>query len=203
MMATQEHWDTIYRSRSTEDLGWYEPSPSTRDLVLRFSTPTDPVIDIGGGDSRMVDELVECGYEDVTVLDLSSAALERSRHRLGSAAENVNWVRADITEWEPTLTWALWHDRAVFHFLTNEHDRRLYVETARRAIAPGGHLVIAAFAPDGPEQCAGLPVERYDANGLADAFGPDFHLVEHAELSGQTAGVGDGRPYVVAVMRRR
>ncbi len=203
MMATQEHWDAIYQTRATEDLGWYEPSPSTLDLVRRYSTPTDPVIDVGGGDSRMVDELVEAGYEDVTILDLSHAALERSRVRLGSAAGNVTWICADATDWEPTSTWTLWHDRAVFHFLTTEDDRRRYVETARRAIAPGGHLVIATFAPGGPEQCAGLPVERYDAEGLASVFGSDFRLVEHTELSGQSAWVGDRRPYVVVVMQRR
>ncbi|MCB0995875.1 MAG: class I SAM-dependent methyltransferase [Acidimicrobiales bacterium] len=203
MMAPQEHWDTIYQTRPTEDLGWYQPSPSTLDLVLRYSTPTDPVIDIGGGDSHMVDELVAAGYQDVTVLDLSVAALERSRTRLGEAAGNVAWIRADITDWEPTSTWSLWHDRAVFHFLVDPDDQRRYVETARRAIAPGGHLVMATFAPDGPEQCAGLPVQRYDAKALADVFGSGFRLVEHAEMSGQAVEVGDRRPYVVVVLQRR
>ena len=213
MMASQEHWDTIYQTRATEDLGWYQPTPSTLDLVLRHSTPTDPIIDIGGGDSRMVDELAAAGYDDVTVLDLSSAALERSQARLGTAAKNVSWLgaaadsvtwlRADITDWEPTSTWTLWHDRAVFHFLVDPDDRRRYVETARRAIGSGGHLVIATFAPDGPEQCAGLPVERYDAQSLADVFGSDFRLVEHVEISGQSVEVGDRRPYVVVVMQRQ
>ncbi|MFV0257387.1 MAG: class I SAM-dependent methyltransferase [Acidimicrobiales bacterium] len=202
-MTTREHWDTIYRSQATEHVGWYEPSPSTLDLVVRYSTPADPVIDIGGGDSRIVDELVDADHQDVTVLDLSNVALERARHRLGPAAGNVNWIRADITVWEPDRTWALWHDRAVFHFLTDEHDRRRYVETARRAVAPGGHLIVAAFAADGPDHCAGLPVDRYGAEELAGAFDPAFRLVEHAELPGPTSGVGDRRPYVVAVLRRR
>ncbi len=202
-MASQEHWDTIYQTRPTEDLGWYQPSPSTLDLVLRFSTPTDPVIDIGGGDSHMVDELVAVGYQDVTVLDLSSAALKRSQARLGKAADNVAWICADITDWEPTSTWSLWHDRAVFHFLADPDDQRRYVETARRAIAPGGHLVVATFALDGPEQCAGVPVRRYDAEQLADVIGSDFRLVEHGQMSGQTVEVGDRRPYVAVVMQRR
>lgn len=202
-MADAEHWNTIYRTRATEDLGWYEPSPSTLDLVLGCSAPTDPVIDIGGGDSRMVDELLTVGYDDVTVLDLSAAALARSQRRLGADNEHALWVRADITEWEPPRTWALWHDRAVFHFFTDEGDRRRYAETAHRALDPGGHVVIAAFAPDGPDQCAGLPVERYDEDGLAEIFAPGFDLVEHTRLLGPTAGAGDRRPYVAVVMRRR
>lgn len=198
-MVKQEHWDSVYRSRETRDLGWYEPSPSTLNHVLRFSAPTDPVIDIGGGDSRMVDALLGAGYEDVTVLDVSTVALDRSQVRLGPTADSVRWIHADITEWEPTRTWTLWHDRAVFHFLTSEHDRRRYAAMARRAVAPGGHLVVAAFAPDGPEQCAGLPVERYDANTLAEVFRPHFELVESASVSG--SGDGDRRPYTVAVLR--
>lgn len=203
MMATQEHWDTIYQTQATEDLGWYEPSPSTLDLVQRYTTPTDSVIDIGGGDSRMADELVAAGYEAVTVLDLSSAALERSQTRLGPAADNVTWIRADITHWEPTSNWALWHDRAVFHFLTDPHDRRRYVETARRAIAKGGHLVVATFAPDGPEQCAGLPVQRYHADTLAAVFAPGFRILEHHRLHAGAIGVGDTRPYIAVVLERR
>ncbi len=200
-MGREEHWDTIYRTRSTQDLGWYEPCPSTLALVQRFSSPSDPVIDIGGGDSRMVDELTRAGYGDVTVLDLSSSALARARGRLGSAGRSVGWVRADITDWEPTRTWALWHDRAVFHFLTAEEDRSAYVGSAQRALAPGGHLIVATFALDGPDQCAGLPVERYDATRLAAAFGSEFCVVEHT-TEHRRDGVGDSRPYVVVVMRR-
>ncbi len=125
-MGLEEHWDSIYRTKNTEDLGWYEPLPSTLDLVQRFSAPSDPVIDIGGGDSRMVDELTRAGYSDLTVLDLSDSALTRARSRLGSAGRSVTWIRTDVTRWEPTRTWALWHDRAVFHFLTAEEDRRSY-----------------------------------------------------------------------------
>lgn len=202
-MATQEHWDTIYQDRESEDLGWYQPSPSTLDLVLRYSTTTDPIVDIGGGDSRMVDELVAGDYRDVTVLDLSSAALERSRVRLGGAAADVTWVRADITEWEPTSTWALWHDRAAFHFLVDSDDRRRYVDTARRAIARGGRLIIATFAPGGPDQCAGLPVRRYDGEVLAAAFGTEFRLVEHRRMHACATGVGDRRPYTTVVLQRR
>lgn len=201
-MDSQEYWDNIYRTRSTESLGWYEPLPSTLALVQRFSSPSDPVIDIGGGDSRMVDELIRAGYSDLTVLDVSESALARARSRLGSTGRSVNWIRSDVTRWEPTRTWALWHDRAVFHFLTAEEDRSAYVDMAGRALAPGAHLVVSAFTLDGPEQCAGLPVERYDADGLVAAFGPGFTVVEHTTGHGEDAGVGDCRPYVGVAMRR-
>lgn len=202
-MGIEQHWDNIYRTKNSEDLGWYEPRPSTLALVQRFSSPSDPVIDIGGGDSRMVDELTEAGYSDLTVLDVSDSALTRARSRLGSAGRSVSWVRADVTRWEPARTWALWHDRAVFHFLAEEEDRRAYVDIARWAVAPGGHLVVATFALDGPDQCAGLPVERYDAEGLASAFGASFRFVEHTTEHRQDAGVGDSRPYVAVVMQRQ
>lgn len=202
-MGLEEHWDNIYRTKNTEDLGWYEPGPSTHDLVRRFSSPSDPVIDIGGGDSRMVDELARAGYGDLTVLDLSDSALARARSRLGSAGRSVSWIRADVTRWEPTRTWALWHDRAVFHFLTAEEDRRSYIDIAKQALAPGAHLVVATFALDGPDQCAGLTVERYDAEGLAAAFGPGFRVVEHTTAHRQQGtGLGDTRPYVAVVMQR-
>ncbi len=203
MTGLEQHWDDIYRTKKSEDLGWYEPFPSTLALVQRFSSPSDPVIDIGGGDSRMVDVLTEAGYGDLTVLDVSDSALTRARSRLGSAGRSVSWVRADVTRWEPARTWALWHDRAVFHFLAEEEDRRAYVDIARWAVAPGGHLVVATFALDGPDQCAGLPVERYDAEGLASAFGASFRFVEHTTEHRQDAGVGDSRPYVAVVMQRQ
>ncbi len=201
-MGIEQHWDNIYRTKNSEDLGWYEQRPSTLDLVQRFSSPSDPVIDIGGGDSRMVDELVRAGYGDLTVLDVSDSALTRARSRLGSAGQSVRWIRADVTRWEPTRTWALWHDRAVFHFLTAEEDRRAYVHIARQAVAPRGHMVVAAFALDGPDQCAGLPVERYDADRLASAFGTGFRVVEHTTEHRQDTSVGDSRPYVAVVMQR-
>ena len=202
-MGIRQHWDNIYRTKNSEDLGWYEPLPSTLALVQRFLSPSDPVIDIGGGDSRMVDELTEAGYSDLTVLDVSDSALTRARSRLGSAGRSVSWVRADVTRWEPARTWALWHDRAVFHFLTEEEDRRAYVDIAMQAVAPGGHMVVATFAPDGPDQCAGLPVERYDAERLASAFGTGFRIVEHTTEHRQDADVGDSRPYVAVVMQRQ
>lgn len=201
-MSSSEHWDAIYSTRAPDALGWYEPAPSTLNLVRRFSAPSDSVVDIGGGDSRMVDELLAAGYDDLTVLDLSKAALSRARSRLGPAARSVTWIQADVTSWTPERSWDVWHDRAVFHFLTDEDDRKAYKTTAWRSLTPGGHLIIATFALDGPKECAGLPVERYDAERLAATFGPDLLLVEHEHFQGSDSAVGDRRPYICAVFQR-
>ena len=176
-MSSTSHWEAVYRGRATEDLGWYEPRPATLDLVLRFSDPADAVIDIGAGDSRVPDELLEAGYERISVLDLSETALDRARSRLGSDAESVKWICADVTRWTPPRRWDLWHDRAVFHFLIDEEDQQAYKAAALQTVPAGGKLIVATFAPDGPEQCAGLPVKRYDADELAAVFAPEFRLV--------------------------
>lgn len=203
-VATQAHWDAIYSGKETEDLGWYEPSPSTLGLVLRYSSSADAVIDIGGGDSRLADELHGAGYGDITVLDLSEAALERSRSRWARDPESLEdrsiaWIHADVTDWVPPRRWNLWHDRAVFHFLTAEVDRAAYKSAAMRSLDGAGRLVVATFSLSGPEQCAGLPVQRYDAASLADEFAPENTAVEHRELSPRSDGSGDRRPYVAAV----
>ncbi|MFN3215832.1 MAG: class I SAM-dependent methyltransferase [Acidimicrobiales bacterium] len=202
-MNSTTHWDAVYAARATEDLGWYEPRPSTLGLVLRFSEPSDAVIDIGSGDSRTADELVHAGYADITILDLSRTALDRVRSRLGPAAREVTSIEADVTLWQPPRHWDLWHDRAVFHFLVDADGRDAYKATALRALAGDGRLVIATFAVDGPEQCADLPVERYDHESLAAFFEPEFRLVEHRDMRAEPAGAGDTRPYVAAVLERR
>ena len=201
-MGEPEHWDRVYEGGPTEQLGWYESEPSTLELVTAHSTPDDSVIDVGGGDSRLVDALLARGHDDLTVLDLSNAALERARDRLGSRARAVEWVRADVTEFAPDRTWDLWHDRAVFHFLVTEAWRDAYRAAALRAIAPGGRLVLATFASDGPEQCAGLPVCRYDVDSLPAAFAPGFETVAVGPIAPIRSTDGDQRPYVGAVLRR-
>jgi trans-aconitate methyltransferase len=140
--------------------------------------PGSGIIDIGGGASRLVDCLVFRGYEDVTVLDLSEAALAAARSRLGEIAGRVTWVAADVTIWEPSRTYDIWHDRAAFHFLTEREDQAAYVARLRRAVRPGGHAIIGTFAPDGPERCSGLLVSRYDATSLAATLGRGFELID-------------------------
>jgi trans-aconitate methyltransferase len=137
-----------------------------------------PVIDIGGGASRLVDSLVEMNFRDITVLDLSESALASAKARLGRRADHVEWIVADVTSWEPQRIYDLWHDRAAFHFLTDERDRAAYIARLTKSLKPGGHAIIATFAPDGPERCSGLPVMRYDAEGLGLALGGAFELIE-------------------------
>ncbi len=196
-----EHWDRVYGGAASDELGWYEPEPSTLALVVSNSTPADSVIDVGGGDSRLVEALLALGYGDLAVMDLSAVALQRARDRLGRRAEQVSWLHADVTRFEPDRQWDLWHDRALFHFLVDEAERDAYLDAARRAIVPGGLLVIATFGPEAPERCAGLPVCRYSPDSLVATFASGFDTVEVRGLAPGRAG--DQRPYVAAVLRRR
>ena len=198
-MSGQAHWDAVYGDRATEDLGWYEPVPSTLDLVYEHSDPTDRVVDVGGGDSGLARELIASGYEHITVLDVSEEALDRSRSRLEFADRQAAWLQVDVTDWEPTSTWDLWHDRAVFHFLTTSRTRQAYKSAAYKALDPDGRLIVAVFSHDGPEQCAGLPVERYDAEQLVSIFEPEFHAIEVNPLKPRNMSAGDQRPYIAAV----
>lgn len=166
-----EHWNGVYESRDEGALTWFEAEPALSfELISKLAEPGNPVIDIGGGASRLVDRLVEVGYGPVTILDLSEAGMNVSRRRLGQRAERVTWIVADVTMWEPDHTYALWHDRAVFHFLTVEEDRRTYVSALLAALEDGGKAVIMTFAEDGPKMCSGLPVMRYSSERLVDTL---------------------------------
>lgn len=175
-----QHWDKVFTTKAEDSVSWHEAVPQTSIELLRRAgfTAGSAVIDIGGGASRLVDHLLAQGARDLTVLDISAAALATARTRLGTAAERVVWIAADVTDWQPARRYDIWHDRAAFHFLTDPEDRAAYVATLYRALAPGGHAVIATFASDGPERCSGLPVLRYSPDTLAAALGPGFHPVE-------------------------
>ncbi|MGG7644564.1 class I SAM-dependent methyltransferase [Rhodovulum sp. YNF3179] len=167
-MGDRQHWDRVYDARDETALTWFEAAPTlSHDLVRRHVRPGDAILDVGGGASRLVDALLEDGLGPITVLDLSPGALAASRARLGPRAGSVTWIAADITGWTPPRRYALWHDRAVFHFLTAPSDRAAYVATMAAALTPGGTAIIATFAPDGPETCSGLPVCRYSPETLA------------------------------------
>ena len=176
----QQHWDEIYARKRENEVSWFEAEPAVSiDLIERCALPLDAkLIDVGGGASRLVDRLLDRGFEDVTVLDLSPDALATARDRLGARAERVHWLTGDITTFEPPTRYALWHDRAVFHFLVSPADRSAYVRALERAVEQGGHVIIGTFALDGPERCSGLDVARYDGPALAAALGPSFNLVE-------------------------
>lgn len=176
-MSSREHWDRVYATRRTDDVSWYRPHLD-RSLAFLDAAQIDPkaaVIDIGGGASTFVDDLLDRGYENVTVLDVSRAALDAARARLGDRASAVEWICADVTSVRlPPGKYAFWHDRAVFHFLRDPVARDRYVAAARRALKPGGHIVVATFGPGGPEKCSGLEVVRYSPEALHDEFGSGF-----------------------------
>lgn len=178
-MNHETHWQKVYTTKAPEHVSWFQPRP---DRALRFIAaaalaPEAPIIDVGAGASRLVDALLALGYRDITLLDVSAAALAATRARLGARGDTVTYVTGDITRVTlPQARYLLWHDRAVFHFLTAPADRAAYLATLRHALAPQGQVVIATFAEDGPERCSGLPVCRYSAAALAAEFGADFAL---------------------------
>ena len=181
-MESKSHWEHIYATRPAEAVSWYQPhAQRSLELIRRVSRGQDiRIVDVGGGASTLVDDLLASGFGQVTVLDISPAALRVARRRLGRQADRVRWIEADITtaQFEPAA-YDVWHDRAVFHFLTDPADRAAYVAQVRRAVRPGGHVIVAAFGPAGPLQCSGLPVIRYEPGGLHAQFGGAFELLEH------------------------
>ena len=176
-MGGHDHWEAIYGAKGSQGVSWYSPH---LDRSLRFidqarMSPDAAIIDVGGGASTLVDDLLARGYCNVTVLDLSEAAITEARTRLGTRSDQVTWIVGDITRVKlPKLRYDFWHDRAVFHFLTEEDDRRRYVARVQHALKPGGHIVVATFGLEGPERCSGLPVTRYSPQGIHDQFGAQF-----------------------------
>ncbi|MEA2863462.1 MAG: hypothetical protein QOC84_1418, partial [Bradyrhizobium sp.] len=178
--SRQAHWENVYTTKGEKQVSWFQqtPAPSLELIELTGAVGSSAVIDIGGGASRLAECLVAKGYEDVTVLDLSAAALASARSRMGDKANQVTWIAADVSAWEPSRTFDVWHDRAAFHFLTDPNDQAAYVARLRRALCSGGHVIIGTFALEGPERCSGLPVSRHDANSLAATLGRGFELVD-------------------------
>jgi ubiquinone/menaquinone biosynthesis C-methylase UbiE len=197
------HWDRIYANNAANAVSWFQdnPAPSLELIAAAGATPATKVIDVGGGASRLVDSLLGMGFHSLTVLDVSAAALDAAKTRLGAEAKKVRWLVADATAWEPpAAAYDLWHDRAAFHFLTDERDRTAYVARLIRAVRPGGHAIIATFAPDGPERCSGLPVVRYDGQSLGRALGNDFELIETRRHEHRTPQ-GVAQPFQFALFR--
>ncbi len=178
--SRQQHWNDVYARKREDEVSWFQAGPALSiDLIQRCAAPLGAkIIDVGGGASRLVDGLLDRGFEDLTVLDLSSAALTKARERLGVRGARVHWIAADVTTFVPPARYAIWHDRAVFHFLTSPADRSAYVQALELAVEHGGHAIVGTFALDGPERCSGLDVVRYDGPGLAAALGPSFSLIE-------------------------
>lgn len=178
----KRHWEQVYRDKAEDTVSWFQVHPDTSLALIRGHTGAkDAVIDVGGGASRLVDHLLEDGYTDLTVLDISETALERAGARLGTAALKVQWLVADVTRWRAERRYRFWHDRAVFHFLTEPQERAAYIAALEAALAPGAQALIASFALDGPERCSGLPVRRYSPASLAEEIGKGFRLRESRE----------------------
>ncbi len=182
---SKAHWQKVYQQKQPTGVSWFQTEPFiSLDLISHCGLGcADPIIDVGGGASVLVDALLQLGYSRLRVLDISGHALAASRRRLGAEAERVTWVEADITTYAPQEEYALWHDRAVFHFLTDASDRRKYVKALKQALRPGGYLIMAAFAIGGPEKCSGLPIVQYDAPKLLAELGPEFRLLEERRES--------------------
>ncbi len=213
MTEREQHWDAVYRSKAADEVSWFSPSLDVSlQLFDMLALPRSArIIDVGGGASTLVDDLLARGFSDLTVLDIAASALELSQRRLGARAKSVQWIAADITEIElPVDSVDVWHDRAVFHFLTKPEARRRYLAQVRRALVVGGHVIIATFGPTGPERCSGLEVVRYDAAGLhaefgAESIGPSgptgFALVHAVEQVHRTPQ-GREQAFVYALLRR-
>jgi SAM-dependent methyltransferase len=188
-MDRKQHWEQVYATKASDSVSWFqEHSEQSLQLIHNTMLGKDAaIIDVGGGASRLVDDLVAEGYTDLTVLDLSSAALAVAKERLAEKSDAVHWQEGDITRAEfPLHRFDIWHDRAVFHFLTDPADRHAYVERVMHAVRPGGHVIIATFAEDGPEKCSGLAVMRYQPETLHAEFGDAFRLVAHEKESHHT-----------------
>ena len=196
------HWDDAYGRLGAHGVSWarVDAGPSL-DLLERAGTPTGAVIDVGGGASPFAAALLDRGAADVTVLDISPVAIDAGRAALGDRAGAVQWVTADIREWQPGRTWGLWHDRAVFHFMVTEPERDAYRRALASALEPGGHVIAGAFAPDGPEQCSRLPVQRYDAAALVTALGDDLVLLDERREAHVTPS-GVEQPFTWVLARR-
>lgn len=202
-VSRKAHWETVYTTKGENEVSWFQenPAPSLDLIDLARPTPESSIVDIGGGASRLVDSLVARGFPNVTVLDLSEAALAAAKARLGDDGKNVIWVAADVTRWYPNQTFDVWHDRAAFHFLTESADRNAYVERLKRATKIGGHVIIGTFAMDGPEKCSGLPVERYDPNTLSVELGEGFKLI-HSRLHEHSTPWDSKQRFQFSVFRR-
>ncbi|EKU80628.1 class I SAM-dependent methyltransferase [Massilia timonae] len=180
-MDQRLHWETVYRTKAPDAVSWYAPHLDTSLALIGRSAgaPSAAIIDVGGGEATLVDDLLARGYTDVSVLDISAEAIRVARARLGAQAGRAQWLVGDITKAElPERRYDVWHDRAVFHFLLEPAHRAAYVRQVARAMRPGGSVIVATFGPEGPTKCSGLDIVRYDAEGLHDEFGPAFRLVE-------------------------
>ena len=204
MDAERAHWDKVYETKAETAVSWYQPHSALSLKLIARALPNRKasVIDVGGGASTLVDDLLAQGFADVTILDISGAALDRSKARLGKDADKVGWIVADITRWSPARTWDIWHDRAAFHFLTAPGSQKAYIAALTAATRPGATVIVSTFGLDGPEKCSGLTVARYGPGTLADCLGSDFALTAEETDIHQTPW-GTEQRFSYTVLKRR
>lgn len=205
----KDHWESVYSEKQANEVSWYQQHPQCSLELIKATCidSTARIIDIGGGASTLVDFLLDAGYENMSVLDISHAAIEQAKSRLGDRADKVAWFEQDITGGEVDALLAggffdMWHDRAVFHFLTDEHDQSIYVRTLASVLAPGAHAIIAAFDLEGPEKCSGLDIVRYSPETMSSVIGDAFQLVETSTEKHLTPG-GYTQSFVFCCFKKR
>ncbi|MCT6699791.1 class I SAM-dependent methyltransferase [Rheinheimera sp. 4Y26] len=196
----QQHWEQVYQQKQPEQVSWYQPeSGLSLQLIQQYTSPDASLIDVGSGATGLIGDLIKLGYHQLTALDISAAALQVNQQRLGDKATLVQWLVADITKTQlPAQAYDLWHDRAVFHFLTEKPDRESYVNNLKHSLKTGGYLLISCFSEQGPEKCSGLPVVRYNTQSLAAEFGDNFVLKQqHNELHHTPFGTSQAFLYLL------
>ena len=200
----ENHWDNIYRNKNEKEVSWYQEVPSrSLELITELKmSAEDAIIDIGAGDSHLGDHLLAKGFKHLTILDISTAALDKVRERLGKHSNSVKFISSDITKFDPQEKYKLWHDRATFHFLTSAEDVTTYLEIANRAIAPGGYLIVSTFSKTGPEKCSGLPISQYSEGDLKTLFERYFTNIRCLEDTHKTPW-GSNQNFVYCGFKKR
>ncbi|NJW51522.1 class I SAM-dependent methyltransferase [Salinimicrobium oceani] len=188
MNENQQYWDKVYSQKQPTEVSWYEPMPEVSlELIRNCGISKDaPIIDIGGGDSFLAEFLVSLGYKDVTVLDISATAIERAKERMCEKAADINWIVADASDFVPERQYELWHDRAAFHFLTGNEQKKNYMDRVNKAVKPGGYLIMGTFSDKGPEKCSGLEVQRYSVGDMCKLFEEEFNMLNGKNLDHKT-----------------
>ncbi len=200
----KQHWENVYKTKSLEEVSWYQPIPETSlSFIKNANLPIEAkIIDIGGGDSFLVDHLLELGYQNISVLDISEAAIDRAKERLGAAAGQVKWIVSDILEFQPTEEYDFWHDRAAFHFITDDREIELYLLKARQALGPKGLMLIGTFSESGPTKCSGITIKQYSDDSMASKFDPYFNKIKCGFFDHPTPG-GSTQQFVFCSFRRK
>lgn len=203
-MGSKKHWEHVYKTKPSDSVSWFQPhAEKSLAIIQNLGVTKDAnIIDVGGGASMLVDDLLTQGYKNLSVLDLSEEALNVAKERLGQSAQKVRWIEEDVTKLSlDKHSIDVWHDRAVFHFLTDKKDQERYIKTVLNAVKPGGYVVVATFAKDGPKECSGLPVQRYSADGIHNRFGSPFEKLGHENESHQTP-LGSKQKFVYCYCRK-